>query len=158
MSSLGSLTATCGACGHRTAIPARALEERLGEAPTVGNVLRLYDRLTCSQCRARKITLHDESGRLLAAWDQLRRCRACGDPIPAPRVAALPGTDVCAACATRARERPADPRWPSPPGELKRCGRCGSRTIVRQNRDDENFFVGCTRYPTCSWTHPLPVR
>jgi hypothetical protein len=65
--SLGSVIATCGACGHRTTVPADALEDRLGEVPTVANVLRLYDRFTCSTCRAKKITLHDESGRLLVA-------------------------------------------------------------------------------------------
>jgi ssDNA-binding Zn-finger/Zn-ribbon topoisomerase 1 len=31
----------------------------------------------------------------------------------------------------------------------KGCPDCGAMMVVRQNRRDDNFFLGCNRYPDC---------
>ena len=37
------------------------------------------------------------------------------------------------------------------------CDECGSDMVVRTNRSTGEPFLGCTRYPECAYTTPLPV-
>ena len=41
----------------------------------------------------------------------------------------------------------------------KTCPRCGPGTpmVVRQNGDTGQDFLGCTRWPECKHTEPLPL-
>ena len=36
------------------------------------------------------------------------------------------------------------------------CRECGCEMVMRQNRLDRDFFLGCHRFPACTWTEPLP--
>jgi ssDNA-binding Zn-finger/Zn-ribbon topoisomerase 1 len=40
----------------------------------------------------------------------------------------------------------------------KACPKCGVNTplVERINRTTGESFLGCTRYPTCTYTEPLP--
>jgi hypothetical protein len=97
----------------------------------------------------------DDAGLILVDPASLTSCRACGFPIPLPRLGALPGTNVCGACAAEgAKPRPA-PAYPQPPADRVKCPRCGKPTVVRQNSEDQGFFLGCTGFPTCRWTQPF---
>ncbi len=40
--------------------------------------------------------------------------------------------------------------------ESQPCPRCGSRMVVRRNRQTGEGFLGCTRYPECRGTRRLP--
>jgi len=85
-------------------------------------------------------------------------CRACGRPIPLPRLEALPDTNVCTPCAEDGAKPPAPPPYPQPPAGMRNCPRCGNPTIVRQSSEDQGFFLGCTSFPKCRWTRPFDER
>ncbi len=85
-------------------------------------------------------------------------CRACGRPIPLPRLEALPDTNVCTPCAEDGAKPPAPPPYPQPPAGMRNCPRCGNPTIVRQSSEDRGFFPGCTSFPKCRWTQPFDER
>ena len=36
------------------------------------------------------------------------------------------------------------------------CPECGAVMVVRQNRTDRTFFLGCNRYPDCTATIEIP--
>ena len=38
----------------------------------------------------------------------------------------------------------------------KACPECGAPLVVRVNRTTDERFLGCTRYPDCRYTCPLP--
>jgi ssDNA-binding Zn-finger/Zn-ribbon topoisomerase 1 len=35
------------------------------------------------------------------------------------------------------------------------CSDCGAVMVVRQNRQDESFFLGCNQYPYCKHTEEI---
>ena len=37
------------------------------------------------------------------------------------------------------------------------CPQCGAPRVERTNRDSGVNFIGCSRWPDCQWTMPLPV-
>ncbi len=37
------------------------------------------------------------------------------------------------------------------------CDECGADMVIRTNRTTGEQFLGCTRYPECLWTTPIPV-
>lgn len=38
----------------------------------------------------------------------------------------------------------------------KTCPRCGQPLTVRRNRETHEEFFGCTSWPQCTYTEPLP--
>lgn len=44
------------------------------------------------------------------------------------------------------------------PAIQKACPKCGVNTLLveRVNRKTGESFLGCSRYPTCRYTEPLP--
>lgn len=38
----------------------------------------------------------------------------------------------------------------------KTCPRCGWRLTIRRNRETGEEFLGCTSWPDCAYTEPLP--
>lgn len=38
----------------------------------------------------------------------------------------------------------------------KACPKCGQLLTIRRNRKDDSEFLGCTNYPECTYTEPLP--
>ena len=36
------------------------------------------------------------------------------------------------------------------------CAECGKTMVVRVNRESQSEFLGCSSYPTCTNTMPLP--
>ena len=38
-----------------------------------------------------------------------------------------------------------------------KCPRCDSALVKRQNRHTGEQFLGCSSYPACRYTHPLPI-
>lgn len=42
------------------------------------------------------------------------------------------------------------------PEITKACPECGAALVVRTNRATGTEFLGCTHYPECRWTGPLP--
>lgn len=39
----------------------------------------------------------------------------------------------------------------------QRCPTCGAPMVVRENRQNGSEFLGCTRFPDCRETAPLPA-
>lgn len=37
------------------------------------------------------------------------------------------------------------------------CPTCGAELMERTNRATQTTFLGCSRYPECTWTTPLPA-
>lgn len=38
----------------------------------------------------------------------------------------------------------------------KRCPECGGELLIRTNRQTDSQFIGCTGWPECTHTEPLP--
>lgn len=152
MKALDSIVVECPACDRQATIEAETLEGRLDPPLSVNSVGQLYGRLRCSGCGSREIRIRDAAGRALIDPAAITLCRACGCPIPLPRLQALPDTNMCTPCAKNAAKPPAPPPYPQPPADRRDCPRCGRPTIVRQNSEDQGFFLGCTSFPACRWT------
>lgn len=37
------------------------------------------------------------------------------------------------------------------------CDECGADMVIRTNRATQEKFLGCTRYPECMHSEPLPI-
>ena len=35
------------------------------------------------------------------------------------------------------------------------CPECGAVMVIRKNKQDESFFLGCNRYPNCRYTSQI---
>ena len=68
----------------------------------------------------------------------------------------MPGALFCASCEPGSRPGANTQPYPQPPPQLATYPRCRRATVVRQNRTDGNFFIGCSAYPKCHWTSPHP--
>ena len=151
MRSLKSIVVECPECNHRATIEAEMLESRLDRPLSIASVGSLWGRMRCSGCGSKEIRVGDADGRALIDPAAITPCRMCNCPIPLPRLEALPHTDVCVLCGeVEVKDRPARP-YPQPPARKRKCPRCGSPTIVRQNSEDHEFFLGCTSFPKCRW-------
>lgn len=38
----------------------------------------------------------------------------------------------------------------------KTCPECGNRMVVRANHETGHEFLGCSQYPECKYTEPMP--
>ena len=41
--------------------------------------------------------------------------------------------------------------------EHLRCRECGSQAVIRVNRETGEEFIGCSQWPRCTATRPLPM-
>ncbi len=155
MRALKNIAVECPGCGRQATIDAEKVEFRLDLPLSMNSVGQLYGRLRCSGCGSREIRIGDADGRVLIDPAAITSCRACDCPIPLPRLEALPDTNICMVCAEDGAKPSAPPPYPQPPAEKRKCPRCGTPTIVRQNSEDHGFFLGCTSFPKCRWTEPF---
>ena len=42
------------------------------------------------------------------------------------------------------------------PKQAKACPQCGKELVIRANRNTGHKFLGCSMWPECSFTEPLP--
>ena len=152
MKALKSILVKCLACDRQATIDAEVLETRLDLPLSIASVGQLYRRLRCSGCSSKVIRIGDAAGRVLIDPAMITLCRACGCPIPLPRLETLSDTNLCMPCAEDGARPPPPPRYPQPPADKRKCPRCGRPTIVRQDSEDQAFFLGCTSFPKCRWT------
>jgi DNA topoisomerase-1 len=103
---------------------------------------------TCEKCGAEMVVKRGRRGPFLAcsAYPDCRNARDLDAPAPAPGdpAAALTGAAPAAGAA------PSGALVPLPP-----CPKCGSPTAIR--RSFRGAFCGCTRYPECKGTAPVPA-
>jgi len=150
------LELTCTECGHKGLVDGDALSQRLNEPLTNANVAELNGEFKCSACGSKSIAVSDDQGVLLLDSNNVRFCQACELPIVFPRLKAVPNTSLCQSCAEEG-EQPVHPSpYPTPPPELSTCPRCERPSVVRENSQDGNYFIGCTGFPKCQWTEELP--
>jgi ssDNA-binding Zn-finger/Zn-ribbon topoisomerase 1 len=152
---LKHITLECSACGRRLQMQGAELENRIDDELTFDTVAHVLKRLVCRSCRGRSIRVYDDSSRLLLDTADTTNCRICDDPILLPRIRALPGTTLCARCATEASMQAQPATYPQPPADRAKCPRCRQPTIVRENSKDASYFLGCTGFPACRWTAPF---
>ena len=155
MKALESIVVECPGCDRQATIDATLLEARLDRPLSVNSVGQLYGRLRCSGRGSREVRIGDAVGRALIDPAATTLCRACGYPIPLPRLEALPDTNICTPCAEDGAKPLAPPPYPQPPADKRECPRCGRPTIVRQNSENQGFFLGCASFPKCRWTGPF---
>lgn len=158
MRSLEGIVVECAECNHRVTIEAEVLESRLDRPLSMASVGSLWGRMRCGRCGTREIRISDAAGRALIDPAAITPCRTCGCPIPLPRLEALPDTDVCVLCREEEGNHLPAPPHPQPPANERKCPRCGSPTVVRQNSDNHEFFLGCTSFPKCRWTRSMDDR
>jgi ssDNA-binding Zn-finger/Zn-ribbon topoisomerase 1 len=135
---------SCGACGWaEQCSPVRAGEwlaragrprkAGLPETPILHELLRAAaPALVCPACGGAGLSSRPVADEFDLPGE--RPCEACGQAIPAERVAALPKVTLCAKCAG-AVERGGTP------GPAEYCPRCGSLMELRPSRG-----AGITRY------------
>lgn len=145
----------CSTCGHQSKINAIDLEDRIDDELTFDTVGGILERFICRPCRGRSVKVYDDSARLLIDSANLILCQSCGDPILLPRIGAVPGTTMCSGCAIESSALPKPSPHPQPPADKTKCPRCGLPTIVRQNPETSDYFLGCTGFPKCRWTSPF---
>lgn len=152
---INQLRLECVSCNHEGVVMADVLEEKLGEELTVNNVSAIYNQFSCAECQQSSVRIYDDTDRLLIDPENIAPCYVCHSPIVAPRLEAQPETNVCTVCAEENARPPVDPPYPQPPADQKICPRCGNPTVVRQNSQDLNYFLGCTSFPKCRWAAEL---
>jgi len=147
---------TCTHCDHQGAVDGELLTQRLGEALTYSNIAGLSGEFKCGACGSKSIAVSDDQGILLLDPNNVRICQACALPIVFPRLQAVPNTSLCQSCAEEGEQPERPSPYPMPPPELSTCPRCESPSVVRENSQDGNYFIGCTGFPKCRWTEELP--
>jgi len=77
-------------------------------------------------------------------WPQAVSCEVCSKPIPAERLAAIPGTTLCAVCQEK-EEQGVDTTQP------EYCPSCGALMIVRPSSSGgiTRYVASCTGNPPC---------
>lgn len=154
---LSTVHIACTRCAHKGLLDAEHLRRLLGSEPSLANITTIWDRLRCTSCGAKEsATLRDARGEVLLDPSVVRRCGACQRPIVWLRVKAVPGTSRCPSCANDREQPKRAPGHPTPPRSLETCPRCGRPTQVRENSESGELFIGCTGYPGCQRTSPLP--
>ena len=142
-------------CGQAGRLDEEVIRHRVGGIASVEAVMHLVPQLKCSVCGDHACMITDKRGRLLFDRANARRCSSCKEFIPLPRLEAIPQTGLCTECARAGeQELPAAP-YPLPPREYAKCGRCGAATVMRQNSGDLSWFVGCSEFPKCHWSHNI---
>ena len=109
----------------------------------------------CEKCGSEMVVKRGRRGPFLACsgYPACRNARDINAPAPAadPLMAGLTGAIPAAATPTPgAGYAAALPNVPLPP-----CPKCGSPTSIR--RSFRGAFCGCTRYPDCKGTAPIPA-
>ena len=170
MSLLKKIFIECESCGHSAELDLSAARRTLKRDLTHEIIPSLFNALKCSSCGARKPRILDEHRLPLyhrtpryhkkpAVTDPAREilhCIACGRPIDAFHLADMPGALFCATCEPGSKPGAQASPYPQPPPRLSTCPRCKRSTVVRQRSDDNAYFIGCSTYPKCHWTSPLP--
>lgn len=158
-----NLKVECSDCSHIKTIRADDLEKMVGHEIKVTTVNRFYEKLTCGSCSGKAIRVWDANDRLLIDPEHYSECRQCGLAIEYPRIQALPGTNICAGCASDITDERPKTHQPEPiqfdaeriPERLKKCPTCSKKTILRMNRRTGERFVGCSGFPGCRWTSSI---
>jgi len=119
---------------------------RVPEPEIIDELFRaVVPALRCAACGHRGLAIgpasdDDED------WPEAPRCDLCGGPIPAERVAALPGVRRCAACQQREEsgEGPVT-------DEIEYCPRCGAPMELRPGGGAgvTRYIMVCTGNPPC---------
>jgi len=164
MTEIRSFRFKCTSCSHEASYNLAQLKVRFGFEVNSSNINQTYGDYSCTECESPDIQVKDQTGKVLIDPKKIKECSQCGYPITGPRLQAQPTTNVCVSCASdlSANREPAihQPEAISfqrdlLPQELKFCGKCGKPSVVRQNRQTKDTFVGCSDFPNCRWTHKL---
>ena len=164
MSLLKKIFIECESCSHSAELDLSAARRTLKRDLTHEIIPTLFNAFKCSSCGARKprildkyrLPLYHRTPRLAQPAHQILHCIVCGRPIDAFHLAEMPGALFCATCEPGSKAGTHAPPYPQPPARLSTCARCKRATIVRQRSNDNAYFIGCSTYPKCLWTSPLP--
>jgi hypothetical protein len=143
----------CAGCGHESKIDAPTLEPLIKDDLTVNTVSEIYTRLKCKLCDNDHAAVFDDTGQILIDPLNLSLCDHCGNPIVLPRLIALGNTSVCTICSEGGHETEVSRH--RHPADDKSCPRCASPMAVRQNSQNGNLFLGCSKFPNCRGTAPM---
>jgi hypothetical protein len=91
---------------------------------------RAADKLTCPECDS-ALTVRDIDD---ADWGAAPNCEGCEQPIPAARLAALPGATLCAACQQKVDRG-------EPVGQPDYCEHCGGIMVLKRTTKGIRRFV-----------------
>ena len=166
MSALKKVLIECQSCGHSAELNRYAARYRLKHDLTHDILPALLNSLKCSRCGTRRPRIFDESNRPLphdiqntpSEPLQILHCANCGQPIDRYRLADMPGALLCASCEPKPKLGAHAPPYPQPPPRLSKCPRCNYPTIVREHGNDGTYFIGCSSFPKCRWTSPVPAN
>ena len=165
VSLLNKIFIECESCSHAAELDLSAARRTLKRDLTHEIIPALFNALKCSVCgqgRPRildqhRLPLDHRTPPLADTAPEILHCTACGRPIDAFHLADMPSALFCASCEPGSKPGSHPPPYPQPPPRLSTCPRCKRSTVVRQRRDDSAYFIGCSAYPKCHWTSPLPA-
>lgn len=91
-----------------------------------------------------------------------RICKVCKETILKERIEALPDATMCIKCQKEFEDRKKKDKELALAYELaskspigKNCPSCGGGLVVRLNKARWNLFLGCRRYPACTYTEKV---
>lgn len=126
-------TELCDVAAMRAWLHAAGMLRR-AKNPDAALVVELFrqsrERFECPGCDATLLIEEPDDDN----WPAARNCQACGQPIPAARVAAVPTATLCAACQEKADRG-------EPTGQAEYCPLCGGILVLRKAAG-----TGITRY------------
>ena len=136
----------CMFCGHKWLLSGGDAEALLGVKLTMGSVGGLLERLECSECKRRSLTLSELGGRGLILASRRKCCVECGWAIVEQHLETFPWTVYCLLC------------------EIKKSienndrGKCRCRSgesETRQNKADGRWWLVCKNEKGCGWKRRL---
>lgn len=154
LQSLSEVTIQCLSCGHSSVMDAKQFKEIAGEL-SIESLACCVQDFKCTNCQQKLVKITSPSNTLLFDGANLSFCSECGTVISAARISAVPNTTRCMECQNNDEKPKRTPLYPQVPVHQRLCPRCNSRTEVRQNREDLNYFIGCSAYPKCRFTVEL---
>jgi len=126
----------------------------------------LYDEIMCGKCEAFPLHVINNRHESILNPEKIVPCELCQKPILLSRLRIVRGTKICAICARNNEKTEAQkikihndlamPKSPPLPPDMKKCGKCGSEATTRYSFSNQQWFVGCSTFPSCWWKKAMP--
>ena len=126
----------------------------------------LYDEIMCGKCETFPLYVINNKHEYILDPEKIIPCEQCEKPILLTRLKIKKGTKICTPCARGEEKSTIEkikihndqvmPKSPPIPEELKKCVKCGSASTTRYSPTNQEWFIGCSTFPSCWWKKAIP--